>query len=242
TTAARVVNNSYLATGSAVVDLTTYQPDSPASALVTGDEIVQLTFSSLTPDLSITSMTVQGGNGASPLQPMNTDIQVTAAIRNTGQVTVRNVRVSFFEDNVDRNGDGVMDFAPLDYMGAGVVAHSVGTNRAAGAILEVWEGAQRVAGPVTFHISPGADATLTVLWRPASTGTHVLMFSLRAATGTDIRNKDYVLGNNNATFSVNALTPPDLALHQSDYPGVRTVSQNQPFTIDVLVYNAGQTA
>src|SRR5207237_1940241 len=54
--------------------------------------------------------------------------------------------------------------------------------------------------------------------------------------------KDYVLGNNNATFSVNALTPPDLALHQSDYPGVRTVSQNQPFTIDVLVYNAGQTA
>src|SRR5216117_1142249 len=123
-----------------------------------------------------------------------------------------------------------------------VVAHNVGTNRAAGAILEVWEGAQRVAGPVTFDISPGADATLTVLWRPASTGTHVLMFSLRAATGTDIRNKDYVLGNNNATFSVNALTPPDLALHQSDYPGVRTVSQNQPFTIDVLVYNAGQTA
>src|SRR5437870_358689 len=338
TTAARVVNNSYLATGSAVVDLTTYQPDSPASALVTGDEIVQLTFSSLTPDLSITSMTVQGGNGASPLQPMNTDIQVTAAIRNTGQVTVRNVRISFFEDNVDRNGDGVMDFAPLDYMGAGVwindtvlalvpknatttatilwhpngalessrtvsavvdpplfavtdggairetnelnnilprtftlftwpdlsissgdiqfaadpvlnndaqvrvVAHNVGTNRAAGAILEVWEGAQRVAGPVTFDISPGADATLTVLWRAASTGTHVLMFSLRTTTGTDIRNKDYVLGNNNATFSVNALTPPDLALHQSDYPGVRTVSQNQPFTIDVLVYNAGQTA
>ena len=69
-----------------------------------------------------------------------------------------------------------------------VVAHNVGTNRAAGAILEVWEGAQRVAGPVTFDISPGADATLTVLWRPASTGTHVLMFSLRAATGTDIRN------------------------------------------------------
>src|SRR5207249_443837 len=289
TTAARVVNNSYLATGSAVVDLTTYQPDSQASALVTGDEIVQLTFSSLTPDLSITSMTVQGGNGASPLQPMNTDIQVTAAIRNTGQVTVRNVRISFFEDNVDRNGDGVMDFAPLDYMGAGVWINDTvlalvpknatttatilwhpngalessrtvsavvdpplfavtdggairGTNRAAGAILEVWEGAQRVAGPVTFDISPGADATLTVLWRPASTGTHVLMFSLRTTMGTDIRNKDYVLGNNNATFSVNALTPPDLALHQSDYPGVRTVSQNQPFTIDVLVYNAGQTA
>jgi len=338
TTSARILNNSYLATGSAVVDLTTYQPDAPASALVMGDTLSQLTFSSLTPDLSITAMTVLGGNGASALQPINTGIQVTATIRNIGQVNVRNVRVSFFEDNVDRNGDGLMDFTPIDYMAAGVwindtvlalvpknatttatiiwrpngalessrtvsavvdpplsvvtdggatretnernnilprsftlftwpdlaissadvqfasdpvlnndahvrvVAHNVGTNRAAGAILEVWEGAQRVGGPVTFDISPGVDASLTVLWRPTSTGAHVLTFSLRTATGTDIRNKDYILGNNNATFSVNALTPPDLALHQGDYPGVRTVSQNQPFTIYVLVYNAGQTA
>src|SRR2546426_158028 len=338
TTSARILNNSYLATGTAVVDLTTYQPDAPASALVTGDAISQLTFSSLTPDLSITAMTVLGGNGASALQPVNTDIQVTATIRNTGQVNVRNVRVSFFEDNVDRNGDGLMDFTPFDYMAAGVwindtvlalvpknatttatiiwrpngalessrtvsavvdpplssvtdggatretnernnilprsftlftwpdlaisssdvqfasdpvfnndaqvrvVAHNVGTNRAAGAILEVWEGAQRVGGPVTFDISPGVDATLTVLWRPTSTGAHLLTFSLRTATGIDIRNKDYVLGNNNAPFSVNALPPPDLALRQGDYPGVRTVTQNQPFTIYILVYNAGQTA
>src|SRR6266566_958431 len=338
TTPARVLNNSYLATGSAVVDVTTYQPDAPASLLLTADAGAQLTFSSLTPDLSITAMTVLGGNGASALQPVNTNIQVTATIRNTGQVDVHNVRVSFFEDNVDRNGDGLMDYTPFDYMAAGVwindtvlalvpknatttativwrpngalessrtvsavvdpplssvsdggairetnelnnilprtftlftwpdlaitsadvqfstdpvlnndaqvrvVAHNVGTNRATGAILEVWEGAQRVGGPVTFDISPGLDVTLTVLWRPSSTGAHLLTFSLRTPTSTDIRNKDYVLGNNNATFSVNALTPPDLALHQSDYPGVRTVTQNQPFTIDVLVYNAGQTA
>ena len=338
TTSARVLNNSYLATGSAVVDVTTYQPDSPASLLLTADAVAQLTFSSLTPDLSITAVTVLGGNGASALQPVNTNIQVTARIRNAGQVDVHNVRVSFFEDNVDRNGDGLMDFTPFDYMAAGVwindtvlalvpknatttatiiwrpngalessrtvsavvdpplfsvsdggairetnelnnilprtftlftwpdlaitsadvqfatdpvlnndaqvrvVAHNVGTNRATGAILEVWEGAQRVGGPVTFDIGPGVDTTLTVLWRPTSTGAHLLTFSLRTPTTTDIRNKDYVLGNNNATFSVNALTPPDLALHQSDYPGVRTVTQNQPFTIDVLVYNAGQTA
>src|SRR3989454_156977 len=338
TTSARVLNNSYLATGSAVVDVTTYQPDSPASLLLTADAVAQLTFSSLTPDLSITAMTVLGGNGASALQPVNTNIQVTATIRNAGQVDVHNVRVSFFEDNVDRNGDGLMDFTPFDYKAAGVwindtvlalvpknatttatiiwrpngalessrtvsavvdpplfsvsdggairetnelnnilprtftlftwpdlamtpadvqfatdpvlnndaqvrvVAHNVGTNRATGAILEVWEGALRVGGPVTFDISPGVDTTLTVLWRPTSTGAHLLTFSLRTPTSTDIRNKDYVLGNNNATFSVNALTPPDLALHQSDYPGVRTVTQNQPFTIDVLVYNVGQTA
>src|SRR3989441_174361 len=251
TTSARVLNTSYLATGSAVVDVTTYQPDSPASLLLTADAVAQLTFSSLTPDLSITAMTVLGGNGASALQPVNTNIQVTATIRNTGQVDVHNVRVSFFEDNVDRNGDGLMDFTPFDYKAAGVWindtqvrvgAHNVGTNRATGAILEVWEGAQRVGGPVTFDISPGLDVTLTVLWRPTSTGAHLLTFSLRTPTSTDIRNKDYVLGNNNATFSVNALTPPDLALHQSDYPGARTVTQNQHFTIDVLLYNAGQTA
>src|SRR2546427_775377 len=240
TTSARILNNSYLATGSAVVDLTTYQPDAPASALVTGDAISQLTFSSLTPDLSITAMTVLGGNGASALQPVNTDIQVTATIRNTGQVNVRNVRVSFFEDNVDRNGDGLMDFIPFDYMAAGVWIND--TVLAPGATREVWEGAQRVGGPVASDISRGVDATLTVLWRPTSAGAHLLTFSLRTATGIDIRNKAYVLGNNNATFSVNALTPPDLALHQGDYPGVRTVTQNQPFTIYVLVYNAGQTA
>src|SRR2546430_12501775 len=81
TTSARILNNSYLATGSAVVDLTTYQPDAPASALVTSDTLSQLTFASLTPDLSITAITVLGGNGASALQPINTDIQVTATDR-----------------------------------------------------------------------------------------------------------------------------------------------------------------
>src|SRR2546422_292223 len=57
TTSARVLNNSYLATGSAVVDVTAYQPDSPASLLLTADAVAQLTFSSLTPDLSITAVT-----------------------------------------------------------------------------------------------------------------------------------------------------------------------------------------
>jgi len=338
TTGSRLLNNSYVATGTAVVDLTTYQPDSPASRLLTGDTVAALTFSSLTPDLSVTAISVMGGNGASQLQPVNTDITVTATIRNTGQVNVRNVKVSFFEDNVDRNLDGIMDFTPLDYTAAGVwindtiialapknstvtasviwhpngalessrtvsavvdpplfavddggairetnernnilprtftlftwpdlaissadiqfasdpvlnnsvpvrvTAHNIGTNRALGAILEVWEGAQRVAGPATFDLNPGADATITVTWRPNTLGAHALRFTLKTNGGADIRNKDYALGNNNATFSVNALTPPDLTLHQSDYPGVRTVTQNQRFVVYVEVYNAGQTA
>src|SRR2546426_619273 len=69
TTSARVLNNSYLATGSAVVDVTTYQPDSPASLLLTADSVAQLTFSSLTPDLSITAMTVPGADRRPRLAP-----------------------------------------------------------------------------------------------------------------------------------------------------------------------------
>src|SRR5439155_1539928 len=134
TTAARVVNNSYLATGSAVVDLTTYQPDSPASALVTGDEIVQLTFSSLTHEL-------------------NNILPRTFTLFTWPDLSISSGDIQFAADPVLNNDAQVR-----------VVAHNVGTNRAAGAILEVWEGAQRVAGPVTFDISPGADATLTVLW------------------------------------------------------------------------------
>src|SRR2546426_953212 len=144
TTSARVLNNSYLATGSAVVDVTTYQPDSPASLLLTADAVAQLTFSSLTPDLSITAMTVLGGNGASALQPVNTNIQVTATIRNTGQVDVHNVRVSFFEDNVDRNGDGLMDFTPFDYKAAGV-----------------W-----INDTVLALVPKNATTTATIIWRP----------------------------------------------------------------------------
>jgi len=58
----------------------------PASALVTGNTLSQLTFSSLTPDLSITAMTVSGGTARLHCSRLNTDIQVTATIRNIGQV------------------------------------------------------------------------------------------------------------------------------------------------------------
>src|SRR3989475_697962 len=263
TTSARILNNSYLATGSAVVDLTAYQPDAPASALVTGDTLSQLAFSSLTPDLSITAMTVLGGNGASALQPINTDIQVTATIRNIGQVNVRNVRVSFFEDNVDRNGDGLMDFTPIDYMAAGVwindtVLALVPKNATTTATI-IWrpngalESSRTVSAVVDPPLSAVTDGGAT---RETNERNNILPRSFTLFTWPDLAissadvqfasdpvlNNDYVLGNNNATFSVNALTPPDLALHQGDYPGVRTVTQNQPFTIYVLVYNAGQTA
>src|SRR5438309_1545578 len=224
TTSARVLNNSYLATGSAVADVTTativWRPNGALESSRTVSAVVDPPLSS-----------VSDGGAIRETNELNNILPRTFTLFTWPDLAITSADVQFSTDPVLNNDAQVR-----------VVAHNVGTNRATGAILEVWEGAQRVGGPVTFDISPGLDVTLTVLWRPSSTGAHLLTFSLRTPTSTDIRNKDYVLGNNNATFSVNALTPPDLALHQSDYPGVRTVTQNQPFTIDVLVYNAGQTA
>src|SRR2546427_10418773 len=67
TTGSRLLNNSYVATGTAVVDLTTYQPDSPASRLLTGDTVAALTLPSLTPILAATAISAMGANGASHL-------------------------------------------------------------------------------------------------------------------------------------------------------------------------------
>src|SRR2546428_267145 len=251
TTSTRVLNNSYLATGSAVVDVTTYQPDSPASLLLTADAVLALAPKTAPPAATI----VGRPNGAlessrtvsAVVDPPLASVADGGAIRETNElnnILPRTFTLFTWPDLAITPADVQFATDPVLNNDAQVrvVAHNVGTNRATGAILEVWEGALRVGGPVTFDISPGVDTTLTVLWRPTSTGAHLLTFSLRTPTSTAIRNTHYVLGNNNATFSLNALTPQDLALPQSDYPGVRTVTQNQRFTIDVLVYNAGQTA
>jgi ribosomal protein L40E len=288
------------------------------------------------PELSVTDMELSGGNLGSQLQPINTDINVTATIHNAGDIAATNVKVSFFEDNVDRNDDGLMDFAPIDFIAAGVwigdgtaalvpvdgdvdvtvVWHptgalessrtvsavvdppvsvpadggnvseadeednilartftlfvwpdlaispadiqfasdpvvnndatllvrvrNVGTTIATGASLEVYEGVTRVAGPSTFNLAQGETLVVSIVWRPAALGDHVLTFVV-AAPGTDIRNTDYILGNNQAVFSVTVLTQPDLELRQADYGGTPTVTQGQPFGVNVLVYNNGQT-
>ena len=114
--------------------------------------------------------------------------------------------------------DRPADFALARYDSSGALDTAFGTN-----------------GIVISAIGTGEDVATSLIVGPD--GTIVV-----AGYSNNGSNKDYVLGNNNATFSVNALTPPDLALHQGDYPGVRTVTQNQPFTVYVLVYNAGQTA
>src|SRR5437870_51054 len=222
TTSARVLNNSYLATGSAVVDVTTYQPDSPASLLLTADSVAQLTFSSLTPDLSITAVTVLGGNGASALQPVNTNIQVTARIRNAGQVDVHNVRVSFFEDNVDRNGDGVMDFTPFDYMAAGV-----------------W-----INDTVLALVPKNATTTATIIWRPngalesSRTVSAVVdppLFSV--SDGGAIRETNEL--NNILPRTFTLFTWPDLAITSADVQFATDPVLNNDAQVRVVAHNVG---
>jgi len=115
----RVVDNSYVLNGTAFLDGTTYYSDSEASGDITADSALSLTFSSLTPDLSVSQLRVSGGNGPDSLiQPINTPLTLIATIRNTGQIDVQNVVVEFFADNVDKNADQIMDFSVTDFEGS----------------------------------------------------------------------------------------------------------------------------
>ncbi len=160
--ASRVVDNSYIANGTAWLDGATYYSDSEASGDVTADVTFSLVFSSLTPDLTPTQLTVSGGNGPdSLLQPINAPLILTATIRNNGQIDVRNVVVEFFADNVDKNLDGTMDFRVVDFeLGAGIpngrvtvpIVPKMGT--ATASVVWTPNGAVETSQPVSVVVDP----------------------------------------------------------------------------------------
>ena len=334
TVGTRVVDNTYIADGSAFLDLTTYDADAPAQRQVTANVALDLHFSSLTPDLIVEEIRFSGGNGPLDSQPINTDITVTAVIRNTGQINVPDVVVSFFSDDVDKNLDGVMDFQAGDFRAAAgvgdatitvpkngtamasvtwrplgavessrtvsvvvdppvtavtdggrvretqelnnifvrpitlftwpdlsvgtadvtfltdpvvnndvsvrVAIQNEGTNRATGATLQIFEGASPLTSPVSFDVTNGAIASLTLTWRP----TAVRLYSLEvrvSARADAIRNTDYKLSNNIAVVPKTVLTQPDLELRDADYPSTITTTQGRTFSLIVRVHNVGQT-
>jgi subtilase family serine protease/ribosomal protein L40E len=331
----RLVDNSYVATATAFLDGTTHVADGPASGQVTSDTTFDLAFSGLTPDLTVSEIRVTGGNGVSLTQPINTQITLTAVIRNSGQTRVLNVLVSFFADNVDKNNDGLLDqpaselrsvvgiadvIAPVVpangtaevsaiWMATGtievlraisvvvdppsgavtdggavretnelnniqarsitlftwpdlsvssadlqfvndpvvdneveirVTVRNLGTGRATGARVVLREGGADVSPVMTFDLNNGAATTISMRWRPATTGTHTITVLVSAANDT-IRNRDYVLSNNAATFDQEVLSQPDLELRQSDYVVAYSPNQEQGFVVSVRVYNIGQT-
>ncbi|MGQ0797268.1 MAG: CARDB domain-containing protein, partial [Methanobacteriota archaeon] len=334
TVTTRVVDNAYIADGSAFLDLTIYDADAPAQGSVTADVAFSLNFSSLTPDLVVEEIRFSGGNGPLDSQPINSDITITAVIRNTGQINVPNVVVSFFSDDVDRNLDGVLDFPANDFrasVGVGdatitvpkngtatasvlwhplgsvessrtvsvvvdpppgavtdggliretaemnnilarpiilftwpdlsvgtadvafttdpvvnndvsvrVTIQNEGTNRATGAVVQIFEGVSPLTSPVTVDVSNGASVSVSLVWRP----TAVRLYSLDvrvSARADSIRNTDFKTSNNLATVPKTVLTQPDLELRDTDYPSTITTTQGLRFSVILRVHNVGQT-
>ncbi len=72
---------------------------------------------------------------------------------------------------------------------------------------------------------------------PSSSTSGGVNFNPYPAINWDDNNKWVTL-----PLNIVVRTLPDLLLRQSDYPGTRTVIQNQPFTVYALIYNQGQTS
>jgi ribosomal protein L40E len=218
----RVVNNSYFATGQAFLDLTTYSADGPAQGAVTADATFDLHFSSLTPDLTIVEILVSGGNGPLDTQPINTNITLTAVVRNSGQINVQNVVVAFFSDDVDKNLDGLMDFDVTSFrsvagIGGDVIIPVVPKNGTANAVV-VWtpagalETSRAVSAVVDSPLGPVTD-------------------------GGRVRETNEL--NNIRSKTLTLFTWPDLSVGSADVTFLTDPVVNNAVTVRIQIQNEG---
>jgi ribosomal protein L40E len=218
----RVVNNSYFATGEAFLDLTTYDADGPAQAAVTSDTQFDLHFSSLTPDLTVVEIQVSGGNGPLDTQPINTNITLTAVVRNSGQINVQNVVVAFFADDVDKNLDGLMDFDVTSFrsvagIGGDVIIPVVPKNGTANAVV-VWTpiGALETSRTVSAVVDPPVGPV---------------------TDGGRIRETNEL--NNIRSKTLTLFTWPDLAVGSADVTFLTDPVVNNAVVVRVAIQNEG---
>jgi len=219
----RVVNNSYVANGTAFLQLTTYYSDADVQVALSDNTVVPLPFSSLTPDLTVSLLTVSGGNGNSLFQPLNTDLNLTATIHNSGQISVKNVEVAFYSVLVDANGDGYLDQPTASF-------------------------ASSLIGTATIPTVPKVgDATASVLWTPVgSVETSVpvsVVVDPPLATpmdGGEIRETNEA--NNIHPVTVTLFTWPDLLITSADLQLLADPVVNNNVPIQVSVHNFGTNA
>ncbi len=176
----------------------------------------------LTPDLTVASVLVSGGNGNSDFQPLNTAITLTATIHNTGAYAVSNVPVDFFSTNVDINGDGIMDATVASFQAAGTLIASttipsVPSNGSA-AIAAIWtvQGSFETGRIISVVVNPP-------LGDPSGPS---------AIAETNYR-------NNIMNHQVSLITWPDLNIAQASVQFLKDPVVNNPTQISVPVSNFG---
>jgi ribosomal protein L40E len=219
----RVVNNTYVANGTAAPQGTSYFSDLPnAQATVTDNTVMELTFTSLTPDLSITLLqAINPIIGDSTSQPINTNITLIATIQNTGQIDVRDVDVAFFYTNVDLNGDNLLDSTTDTYR--------------QGALID------EVVIPL---VPKGGTATATVYWTPqgsfaSSTPISIVVDPplLLPDDGGAIRETNEL--NNIFAQTIGLFTWPDLSVTSADIVAPTDPVVNNDAFMEVTVHNIG---
>ncbi len=220
------VNDTYVVAGTALVQGTTFYPDANLTTTVTVNGAVNLQFSSLTPDFSVAGVSVSGDNGLSFLQPLNRPMTVQATIRNTGQISVKNVVVDFFSTNVDPNNDGIMDSPVGAYQAAGLLINSTTI-----AVVPA-DGVATVSTSWTFQGSSQTSAAVSVVVNPP----------VGNPAGPGAIPETNTL-NNILTQTVNLFAWPDLAITgPTDVSFSADAVANNTVFVNVTVHNIGTAA
>ncbi len=212
------VRATYRTDGYTFIENQARLPDQIVSALVTRDTTLTLTFSALTPDLTVVAVLFNGLNGVNvPLQPLARQLTLQATVRNLGQIITRNVSVYFYSTEVDLDRDGLMDNPHAFYVGAGFFIGA--------------------SGPLNVNARGWANFTAT--WTPAITSDGSLTVSAVVDPLNAIRELNE--RNNTQTASVNLFAWPDLHFTGSPVtratPAIQIV--NNDVTLEVAVTNEG---
>jgi ribosomal protein L40E len=188
--------------------------------------VIGIPVPGLTPDLTISSVTISGGNGVSVFQPLNRPLFINATIHGAGQNPVTNIAVTFFSVNVDQNHDGVMDASVSSYVAAGDL----------------------IANLTIASVPGNGDGFAVASWTvPGSFETSMVISvvvnpplgdpsGLSAIPETNLK-------NNIANPQVSLFTWPDLAIADAvdvHFPVDPVVNNNVP--VDVTIHNLGTGA
>ena len=219
----RIVNNSYVANGTAFLQLTTYRSDSSVQVVLTDNTVILLPFSTLTPDLTVSLLTISGSNGNSPFQPINTNITLTATIHNSGQISVKNVDVAFYSTIVDANGDGYMDQPTSSYASVLIAMNTIAV------------------------VPKNGSATTSAYWTPAGSVETSVPISVvvdpplvNPTDGGAIRETNEA--NNILPVTLTLFTWPDLVITSADIQLQADPVVNNNVPIQVSVHNFGTNA
>jgi ribosomal protein L40E len=188
--------------------------------------VVGVPVPGLTPDLTVASVTITGGNGASTFQPINTPVTLTASVHDAGQNPVGNVVVLFFSTNVDTNGDGLMDSSVASYVAAGFL----------------------IANTTIASVPANANNTANATWTVHGSFETGLIFSVvvnppLADPAGPSAIPETNRTNNIATPQISLFTWPDLAFTgTSDISFPNEPVANNSVPVDVTVHNLGSGA